>query len=495
MNKKAIFGIFLSVIIFASFVLAQVPLSPSATKYNTAGMNKEQLQAVEEASSDELVRITDSIYESADENFDHDASNAIYKKYDNTPAYNAYMAAWQRGWDEKNRCGETCVVKANVDRKEGTGDWEYARRCGAECTRIREEADLKAYRAYVEIAIQNNNNMIAEMSALAKQSASGVAVGKKEDIPAGPVFNTNSDRGRDTFGTFNPSMGGYLGDAYVTRSDGTKVIPGKELYLKVDDKVITGKESKVNIIFGSAGKMQLGPDTQLRVGSALLDQYYLAKGSLKTNIKWADNQRLDIFTPNAGISMKGTEFVIDYNETTNTTTVFLNEGVLEVNSSTDTIDLTAGNYCRIGPDGAIVAGQLKSDSWNSLGDIFLDDEDMKIESGHQAVKSYAYSTLAVMIISAIICGWIMHRAKGKQRNKEDAKKNSGTLSIILGLLGIIAALFPIIGFPLSSASLTLARIQKIRNPTTSAKIGLVLGILGVLVNGMVCFLLLIYVSK
>ncbi len=303
---------------------------------------------------------------------------------------------------------------------------------------------------------------------------------------SGPGFNTNPDRGRDEFGRINPSMGGYLGYAYVVRSDGTKVIPGKELYLRVDDKVITGKESKVNIIFGNAGRMNLGPNTELRVGSALLDQYYLAKGTLLSKLHWVEKQKFDINTPNAFISMTGTEFIVDYNETTNTTAVFLNEGTLEVSSATQVMNLTAGYSCQINPDGTIVSNQLTSEDWTARGSDFLDEEQILL-----AYKIYAWASFAVMIISAIISILVMNRVKAKSQKTGKNRKDLGRLSLVLGILGIIAVLFPLVGYPISITSTTLARIQKLRRPTTMAKTGFVLGCVGVVLNVAACSYLLV----
>ncbi|MFH1249240.1 MAG: FecR domain-containing protein [archaeon] len=309
-----------------------------------------------------------------------------------------------------------------------------------------------------------------------------------------PEFNTNSDRGRDEFGRMNPNMGGYLGDAYVERSDGTKVIPGHELYLNVKDKVITGKDAKVNIIFSDAGRINLGPNTELRVGNALLDQYYLARGTLKSKIKLLDTQKFEIDTPNAGIFSKGTEFIVNYNETTNTTEVVLKEGKLEIYSAKYVLNLSAGYYCMIYPNGEMDYKKFMSGYWESLGGNFYKDETEKMEDAIAYwIKVYTWITLIVIVIFALIFVVFGTKsiAKAKLQQKDKNKKDLSRLALILGILGIITALWPIIGYPFSMIAIWLSTLQKLRKPTRTAAIGRILGIIGGILS-FIAFLSLVF---
>jgi hypothetical protein len=460
MVKKAVLWLFF-IILLASLVLAEVPAAS-----DLSGKSVDEL-------SNRRTQLSNALYE---EMIDYDRS-----EFDRNmkPVWDLRMKELDDVGNRVNACYDAC---AGEKFQRGGGGQACVQPCldrsDAENKRVLQEIDRLERAAYIDD--------ITNMQAALKGSAPEV-----KDIPPetpGPKFDTRTERGIDPSGNIAPSMGGYLGNAYVVRPDGTKVIPGKELYLKVDDKVITGEESRVNIIFGNAGRMNLGPNTELRVGSALLDQYYLARGSLKTKLSWADKPKLEIKTPTASVFIKGTEFVIDYNETTNTTTVFLHEGVLEVNSAAYVMNLTAGYYCTIGPDGRISSNQLSSGDWKSLGSKFYEEA-----SQESIFKIYTWLTFAVLALSVIVVTVVIRREKAKQHKKEH-RKNLGGLSILFGVLGIVGCLFPIIGLPLSFTSTTLARIQKLRTPTISAKIGFVLGCIGAILNGIVFIAFFSYIG-
>lgn len=301
-------------------------------------------------------------------------------------------------------------------------------------------------------------------------------------------FNTNSDRGLGGDGRINPSIEGYLGDAYVIRSDGTKVIPGKEIYLNVKDSVVSGKNSNINIIFSDAGRINLGPNTEMRVGNALLDQFYLARGSLKSQINWGTlpPQKLEFHTPNAAVYVKGTEFIMDYNETSNITTIYLYEGFLEIDTGERAGNLTAGNYLIIYSNGSGWTGPLQPEKWNSLGENFYDIADV---GGF--FKGFLIIMIIIDIAGMVFFNFLLKR-KIKSPNKKDKSISNGTTSLVLGILGIILVVAPYIGVILSSAAYYYSRIQKASNPTKLATAGFVLGIIGLILN--IIVLIIIFIS-
>ena len=295
--------------------------------------------------------------------------------------------------------------------------WDACRKkCNAEFT-AREDQVYAELNEKVRLLAEK---AIADINAI----KSGQTVANK---PESGGFNTNSDRGRGSDQRINPSFGGYLGDAYVMRSDGTKVIPGKELYLKVEDRIVTGANSKLNFIFKDVGGINLGQNTELRVGNALLDQYYLARGTLKTQLNWGTlpPQKLEFHTPNAVINVKGTEFVIDYNETINTTTVYLNEGTLEINVRNEIINLTAGNYLVVNSDGSVWKYPLKSESWNNLENNFDD-----IPDANKITQTIIWVLFIIDIITILILTLWMGK-KIKNINKNDKSTTNGTASFVL----------------------------------------------------------------
>ncbi len=309
------------------------------------------------------------------------ASEIYQKYYDDSNKLYTENAKRPFPDPELDRCANACgdmptggnpgdidIDNPNAWHQQNTMTLDAWMACRKKCN-----AEYDAREDKINTELNEKVKLLAE-KAIADINAikSGSTVTSDSDTP-----NTNENRGRDTYQRINPSFGGYLGDAYVVRSDGTKVIPGKELYLKVEDRIVTGANSKLNFIFKNVGGLNLGENTQLRVGNALLDQYYLARGSLKTQLNWGTlpPQKLEFHTPNAVISTKGTEFVIDYNETINTTTVYLNEGTLEINVRNEIINLTAGNYVVVNSDGSVWKYPLKSESWNNLENNFYEIPD------------------------------------------------------------------------------------------------------------------------
>jgi len=195
-------------------------------------------------------------------------------------------------------------------------------------------------------------------------------------------------------------------------------------------------------------------------------------------------QRFRVITSNAVISVRGTEFVVEYNESTGSTEVYLYNGTLEITSGPDnTFSLDAGNLLTISKDGTTAIRHLESMEWAAL------KEEFAYADSDYALKTYAWATFTVLVISAILAMVLMKRAKKKPLQKK-GKKDLGRLSILLGILGIAAALLPIIGYPLSVASRTIAFIQKMRKPTRLAKIGFILGYIGVVLNAVSCFFLM-----
>lgn len=339
--------------------------------------------------------------------------------------------------------------------------------CRKKCNAEAKARDDQKYAELNEKVRQLAEKAIADINAI----KSGSKVTPESD-PTNPDYN----RGRGPDQRINPSFGGYLGDAYVVRSDGTKVIPGKELYLKVEDKLTTGKNSKLNFIFKDVGGINLGQNTELRVGNALLDQYYLARGTLKTQINWGTlpPQKLEFHTPNAVINVKGTEFIIDYNETSNVTVVYLNEGNLEVEIRNQIVNLAAGNYLVLNSDGSVWKYPLKSEKWAELESNFYEPIDFS--------RAFNYSMLVIdFIVVFILSLWM--RKKVKNPDKKDKSTSKGTASLVLALLGAIFMLIaPYIGIIFSAIGFCLARIQKANNPTVFATLGLVLCFIGLISN-------------
>lgn len=387
--------------------------------------------------------------------------------------YDESTACRDRDTADYNACPQ--VVDLNMrDSLDCTGKIMYSDRCLI--PRIQSDAISQAYSKFPQ---EENQQQGTEQTGNNNQNTNSNPGSASASTP---TFNTNDNRGRGSKDQrINPSIGGYLGDAYVTRADGTKVIPGKELYLKVDDVVVTGVHSNANIIFSNAGSINLGPNTVVRVGNALLDQYYLARGSLKSQIDWGTlpPQKLQFHTPNAVVSVKGTEFIISYNETTNITVVYLNRGVLEVNTSKNITNLTAGNYLAIYPNGATWTSQLKPENWDYLKTNYYETPAI-----NTTIKAYNQILIIMFFIDliAIVLLTLWMGKKMKNPDKKDKSTSMGTWSLVLGILGIILSVAPYVGIIISALAFSLSRVQNADKPTGLATAGFVLSIIGFILN-------------
>lgn len=303
----------------------------------------------------------------------------------------------------------------------------------------------------------------------------GISSGSKTSIGS---VNQNTNRGRDEFGRMNPSIGGYLENAYVERADGTKVIPGHELYLQLDDTVKSGPGSKINIIFSHVGQVSLGENTELKVGNALLDQFYLAKGTLKSKVNFATPDKFEIDTPNSKVFVRGTEYIIDYNETTGTTTIYLSEGVLEITALNKNMTLQAGNYLIIYTNRTTETRSMNPEEWKSLETNFYEP---------LTNKSLVYGIWTIIILELIFIAGLRFWTdrKIKKPNKKDKSVSKGMIGLVLGILGILLFLLPYFGLVLSAIALSLSRIQIANNPSKYATWGRILGIVGIILNAIV----------
>lgn len=88
--------------------------------------------------------------------------------------------------------------------------------------------------------------------------------------------------------------------------------------------------------------------------------------------------------------------------------------------------------------------------------------------------------LVGVIIILFINGRVTKRIKNL--DKKDKSEKNGIISLVLGILSIIFILLPYVGFILGGLALPFARYQKAIKPTELATAGMLLGIIGIVLN-------------
>ena len=73
--------------------------------------------------------------------------------------------------------------------------------------------------------------------------------------------------------------------------------------------------------------------------------------------------------------------------------------------------------------------------------------------------------------------------------KKQTNKSWGVASLVLGIIGLISFFAPYLGLPLSILAVISANKQNKINPTGNAEAGKVLGIIGIVVNTVMLFLI------
>ena len=79
--------------------------------------------------------------------------------------------------------------------------------------------------------------------------------------------------------------------------------------------------------------------------------------------------------------------------------------------------------------------------------------------------------------------------------KEEKVSNAwGVASMVTGILSLCLFLMPYFGLPLGIFAIVTAAVQRKKAPNGVATAGLITGILGTILNAIVCFVLLVFVA-
>lgn len=354
-----------------------------------------------------------------------------------------------------------------------------------------------AYRMVLYQRIDKCNNDLAKLSEEEPTPSSA----EKEPIDNGKTES-------DSKTVYTAYITDYKGEVMIKDHNGnSKPITGK-ISIGEGITLITGKTGKVLIAFKSDGsKIELGPNAQFTVGDSKTESI-LDFGKLKAKFncltstiksKFGATKPRNCYPlrfPQGFASVRGTEYIAVANQSSNTTTIFVNEGTVSVTETKtgSTQNVSGGNSGVVDDSGIKVRLMPQSEWKNAAGEFNLE----KNEEGGSLQRWALYFGILVVLLAI---GWLVYK---KMRNKNDSKivkkqnvvnkksekisgetKKFGVASLILAILGILFLLLPFVGIVLAAIAVVLSRIQKKYTKTWLTIAGLIIGVIGIILNGLI----------
>jgi len=216
------------------------------------------------------------------------------------------------------------------------------------------------------------------------------------------------------------------------------------LTVRPGDTIRTGSDSTIKLE-SLDGVVQIGKDTTLKFISlkakpppppeeiseenleTIEKKIELLVGKIRIWLKKFKG-KYEVRTPTAVLGVRGTDFVVEHNPETNITTIYLNEGTLEVqNTKGETLALNAGETMTVDSSGKTEKSELKKDKWDSLVSTIETGKESMPSEGKQTVspekeklKKMTYLSLIFVILLIIggIFSSILKRKKPKEAPKE-----------------------------------------------------------------------------
>ena len=291
------------------------------------------------------------------------------------------------------------------------------------------------------------------------------------------------------------------GKVEVMQPDGSwkEVKLGTKVYL--NDNIRTGKDSKAVIKLADDTVFTIGQDSSLAIDEFVYDPNTnigkltasLSKGVFRLvtgKMIHRDTTAITINTPIDAIGIRGTDFILSYDPDTKTSVMHLYEGKVDITlaSTGDKKELDAGQTVTIEDTAINDSLPLSQEKWISL----VDETRLAEES------SSSFFVNSVILIILIVGAVLIIRKIKKRKDSKTIKKQSighkkpgksfgetkkwGIASLILAILSILFIILPYFGIILAILAVVFARIQKKHNPTRIATAGLVIGIIGIVLN-------------
>lgn len=175
----------------------------------------------------------------------------------------------------------------------------------------------------------------------------------------------------------------FDGDVVLERdSDEKDIVEG--MNLKSEDTITTGDDGLIELLVDSDKHILARENTCFKIVSSGTEK----AGKLKIKLEYGtslieienklnDDSTVEVKTPNASLSVRGTTFEVSYSEEDDTTTVNVTEGVVEVECGDEKEKVSEGE-CAILTEESIVVEEIQAD---------IDEEDEE-ESGNATDGEY-----------------------------------------------------------------------------------------------------------
>ena len=187
------------------------------------------------------------------------------------------------------------------------------------------------------------------------------------------------------------------GEVWVVKNDGSRTrVRGNTVFYSGD--TIESKEGSAMLLLKDGHKIIVGKNSQF-----ILEEQNASKlrfGRIKA--LFSPNKRFTVTTPIAQTVVRGTEFILNHDQTTETSTLHLHEGEVEVIAGGETELVQAGTSIVV--NGGITSTALSAEQWDALSQEF------------EAEKNSSNMIWIILLLLAVIV-FLIRRQMKKQKQK------------------------------------------------------------------------------
>lgn len=463
-----------------------------------AGMALEQLYDAETKSRDETAEEMNRITEQFKD--DSEFSDQLWDVYlEDSSKMIAYFEAYispemddiaQRADDCRNACLKTT-------KGLGLDEWD---RCVSICDTRYSEEYLAAIRKDTEFIIQTNRETIAEVNRMAaeRKGVSPLKSPDEQDLleaernrikeeTRSAISGASQERTDETVGNAISAaeknnvaamLSQMSGSAGITKDGRAAGFAKTDEIISIGDTVTTGKNSALKTTLAEGSKVYVGENSKVRFSNPFEEGIELVLGKIKLFVEKQKAQKfVRVRSPNAAISVRATEFVVEYNETSGTTSVYLRNGSVSLTTcSNREILLEPGNTAVIGKDCEPAVSKLDEQAWDSASGGFYTRAAFS--------RGFAWLTLAVVAVFFMSSSALIRKEKSKRKPLKGAK-HLGLFSLLLGVGGLVSSPLPILSCPMSLTGVAIARIQRMRKKSAVSLIALIINTAALAISAMV----------
>jgi hypothetical protein len=226
------------------------------------------------------------------------------------------------------------------------------------------------------------------------------------------------------------------GMLWLTNPEGLveNIVPTNLLDIMPGSILRSDPDSSAVVTIKEGSKLQLGPDSQFTyIGGEPIDKfdkmlykYYVSKGRVRYNSANQD-VKYEVHTSRGTVVNRQTDFIVEVDPVTDSTAIYLYEGVLDVNTTKgETFVLNTGEIMTIDQSDNAVKSRLIIEDWDGMvnsietGAEFIPSSERQTEtetteSGEQKADDATYPIL-IAIIVLIALGAVMVKRKKSQKS-------------------------------------------------------------------------------